>query len=175
MADQLLEELIDGEEIEEQDREILLWITLGLAYGIDIFITRIEREIAILRSAGMGESSILGVLASDFSSNGRIFGEFRNIIKRGIVAGIMQSFRVGQDSVYGDNLELQWVSVGSPRICVDCESRVGETDTWKNWQSRGLPASGFSVCKEYCYCQLIPEGFEIDNRIVIYKDEKGIL
>ena len=77
MADQLLEELIDGEEIEEQDREILLWITLGLAYGIDIFITRIEREIAILRSAGMGESSILGVLASDFSSNGRIFGEFR--------------------------------------------------------------------------------------------------
>ena len=163
----LFEEIIDGEEIKEEDREILLWIALGLAYGIDIFVTRIEREIAVMQSAGMGRGDIARVLAFDLDSNGRVFGELRNLIKSGIVAGIMQGFRIGQDSVYGDNLRLMWVSVGSPRICVDCEARIGEIDTWENWESRGFPASGFSVCKEYCYCQLIPEDIEIDNEIII--------
>ena len=129
----------------------------------------------MLRRSGMGDGDILGVLAADFNTNGRIFGEFRNTIKRGIVSGIMQSFRVGQDNVFGDNIKLRWVSVGSPKICVDCAARVGEVDTWENWQSAGLPASGFSVCKEYCYCQLVPEDIEIDDKIILHKVSKGIL
>ena len=162
-----IEEFLDAEEIEQQDEDTLLWVALGLAYGIDVLATRIEREIAILRGAGIGDREIIRILDTDLRTGGRIFGEFRNTIKRGIVAGVMQGFRIGQDNIYGDSVMMRWVSVGSPRICDDCSSRVGEIDTWENWQALGLPASGFSVCKENCYCQLIPEDIPIDDKVII--------
>ena len=68
----------------------------------------------------------------------------------------MHASRIGQDRVYGDSVAMQWASVGSPKICVDCEGRIGEIRTWDEWEAVGFPASGFSVCKEFCYCQLIP-------------------
>ena len=36
-----LEEFLDAEEIEQQDEDTLLWVALGLAYGIDVLATRI--------------------------------------------------------------------------------------------------------------------------------------
>ena len=143
------------QNLKEEDENILLWATLGISFGIDVFITRIEREIALLRSAGVSESAIVTILGNDFARNGRIFGEFRNTIKRGIVSTVMHASRLGQDRIYGDSVKMQWVSVGSPRICVDCEDRIGEIRTWNEWEALGLPASGFSVCKEYCHCPLI--------------------
>ena len=162
-----LEEFLDAEEIEQQDEDTLLWVALGIAFGIDVLASRIEREIAVLRGSGLGDSAIIQILSDDLRTGGRIFGEFRNSIRRGIIGGIMQGFRVGQDNIYGDSVDFKWVSVGSPKICADCESRVGEVDTWENWQALGLPASGFSVCKENCYCQLIPEDIPIDDKVII--------
>ena len=162
-----LEEFLDAEEIEQQDEDTLLWVALGLAFGIDIFNTRIEREIAILRGAGIRDREIIRILDTDLRTGGRIFGELRVLIKRGIVGGIMQGFRIGQDNIYGDNVMMRWVSVGSPKICVDCQGRLGQIDTWANWEAEGLPASGFSVCKENCYCQLIPEDIPIDDKVII--------
>ena len=162
-----LEEFLDAEEIEQQAEDTLLWVALGIAFGIDVLASRIEREIAVVRGSGLGDSAIIQILSDDLRTGGRIFGEFRNTIRRGIVGGIMQGFRVGQDNIYGDNVMMRWVSVGSPRICDDCSERIGEIDTWENWQALGLPASGFSVCKENCYCQLVPEDIEIDDRIII--------
>ena len=152
----MADEIENTENLKEEDENILLWATLGVSFGIDIFITRLEREIALLRNAGVTEAAIVDILGNDLATNGRIFGEFRNTIKRGIVSATMHASRIGQDRVYGDSVGMQWVSVGSPRICVDCEERIGEVRTWDEWESVGLPASGFSVCKEFCYCQLIP-------------------
>jgi len=146
----------DTQVIEEEDENILLWATLGISFAIDIFVTKIEREIALLRNAGITEAEILNILGNDLATNGRIFGELRNNIKRGIVSSVMQASRLGADRVYGDSVMMQWVSVGSPKICVDCEGRIGQVETWNTWESIGLPASGFSVCKEFCYCQLVP-------------------
>ena len=145
------------QSLEEEDENILLWATLGVSYGIDIFITRLEREIALLRNAGITDAAILNILGNDLATNGRIFGEFRNTIKRGIVSATMQASRVGADRVYGDSMMFRWVSVGTPKICPDCEDRIGEVRSWEEWESLGFPASGFSVCKEFCYCQLVPE------------------
>ena len=78
----------------------------------------------------------------------------------------MQGARIGQDSVYGNQL-MQWVSVGSPNICPDCSKRVGEIRTFQEWLSLGLPATGWSICREFCYCQIIPEDIEIESRIEI--------
>ena len=143
--------------LKEEDENILLWATLGVSYGIDIFITRLEREIALLRNAGVTDIAILDILGNDLATNGRIFGEFRNTIKRGIVSATMQASRVGADRVYGDSMMFRWISVGTPKICPDCEIRIGEIRSWDEWESLGFPASGFSVCKEFCYCQLVPE------------------
>ena len=153
--DELTEEIT--ENIEEEDENILLWATLGISYGIDIFITRLEREIALLRNAGITDAAILDILGNDLATNGRIFGEFRNTIKRGIVSATMQASRIGADRVYGDSMMFRWVSVGTPRICPDCEERIGEIRSWEEWEAFGFPASGFSVCKEFCYCQIVPE------------------
>ena len=125
-----LEEFLDAEEIEQQDEDTLLWVALGIAFGIDVLASRIEREIAVLRGSGLGDSAIIQILSDDLRTGGRIFGEFRNTIRRGIVGGIMQGFRVGQDNIYGDNVMMRWGSVGSPRICDDCSERIGEIDTW---------------------------------------------
>ena len=150
------DEIENTENLKEEDENILLWATLGISFGIDVFITKLEREIALLRNAGVSEAAIVAILGNDLATGGRIFGEFRNTIKRGIVSATMHASRVGQDRIYGDSVEMQWVSVGSPKICIDREDRIGGVRSWDEWESVGLPASGFSVCKEFCYCQLIP-------------------
>ena len=153
------------ENIKEEDENILLWATLGISFGIDIFLTRLEREIAVLRNAGIAESAIIDILGNDFANNGRIFGEFRNTVKRGIVSSVMQASRVGADRVYGDRMMFRWVSVGTPKICPDCKERIGQVRSWEEWESLGFPASGFSVCKEFCYCQLVPEEIEMPSSL----------
>ena len=166
MANEELTEEIT-QNIEEEDENILLWATLGISYGIDVFLTKLEREIAILRNAGITETAIVDILGNDLATNGRIFGEFRNTIKRGVVSATMQASRIGQDRIYGDGLKMQWVSVGTPRICPDCEPRIGEVRSWEEWEALGLPASGFSVCKEFCYCQLVPSDVPMPSSLVI--------
>ena len=163
--DELTEEITQN--LEEEDENILLWATLGISFGIDIFLTRLEREIALFRNAGISESAILNILGNDLATNGRIFGEFRNTIKRGIVSATMQASRIGADRVYGDSVMMRWVSVGTPKICPDCEMRIGEIRSWDEWEALGLPASGFSVCKEFCYCQLVPESVPMPDSLSV--------
>jgi len=154
--------MADKERLDDKDREILLWIALGLSYDVRIFTERLRQEIERLTRSGVSEQSIIGVLGTDFRERGRIFGEFGNSIKRGVVGGIKQAFRRSGEM----GRKLRWVTV-SKNVCPDCESRAGELDTWEGWESRGMPASGWSVCKEYCYCQLMPEDIEINDTIKI--------
>ena len=155
------------ENLTEEDENIILWSAIGATAAVDIFAARIESEILRLRQANVRDAEILRILNDDFSSRGRIFGEFGNNLRRGVVSGIMQGARLGQDTVYGNRLRFRWVSVGSSKICVDCQDRIGRIESWEAWESIGLPATGFSICKEFCYCQLVPEDIEIDDRVVI--------
>ena len=164
MAD---EERINQEELEEEDQAIFAYAAFGISFAIDGFAHEIRSEIRKLRAAGITDGEIGRILASDLESGGRIFGSFRNSIKRGVVSGVMQAHRVGQDRIYGDSLKMKWVSVGSPNICDDCQERIGRIEEWDIWESLGLPASGFSVCKESCYCQLIPITYPISDRVVV--------
>lgn len=154
--------MADEKRLDDKDRGILLWVTLGLSYDVRIFAERLGQEIDRLIRSGVSEQSIIGVLSQDLNSRGRIFGEFRNSIKRGVVGGINQAFRRAGEM----GQKLRWVAV-SRNICPDCEERAGQVDTWEGWESRGMPASGWSVCKEYCYCQLIPADVEIDDNLKI--------
>ena len=150
------------EKLDDKDREILLWIALGLSYDVRIFAERLGQEVERLVRSGVSEQSIIGVLDEDFSRSGRIFGEFKKSIKRGIVGGINQAFRRSGEM----GQKLRWITV-SKNVCPDCESRAGELDTWEGWEARGMPASGWSVWKEYCYCQLMPESIDMDDTLKI--------
>ena len=154
--------MADKEGLDDKDREILLWIALGLSYDVRIFSERLGQEIERLTRSGVSEQSIIGILDTDFRSKGRIFGEFVRSVKRGVVGGINQAFRRSGEM----GRKLRWITV-SKNVCPDCESRAGELDTWEGWESRGMPASGWSVCKEFCYCQLMPEDIEINDTIKI--------
>ena len=153
--------------LTEEDERLLLWSAIGAAAAVDIFTARIESEILRLRQANVGDAEIARILRDDLASRGRIFGEYANNLRRGVVSGVMQGARFGQDTVYSDSVRFRWVSVGSSKICVDCQSRIGRVETWEAWEAIGLPATGFSICKEFCYCQLVPEDIEIDDRVVI--------
>ena len=161
------EKRINQEELDKEDQAIYKWAAFHLAFAIEAFGNEIRAEISRLRAAGVVDSEIGRILATDLESGGRIFGSFRNSVKRGIVSGIMQGHRVGQDRIYGDSLKMRWVSVGSPNICPDCERRIGRIESWNVWESIGLPASGFSVCKGYCYCQLIPTTYPIEDKVIV--------
>ena len=149
-------------ELDEKDRRLLIETALGLSYDIRIFSERLGQEIDRLTRNGLDEQSIIRVLEQDLATNGRIFGELRNSIKRGVTGGINQAFRRAGEM----GQSLKWIAI-SKTPCDDCRSRAGEVDTWDNWEARGMPSSGWSVCKEYCYCQLMPESLDIDDTITI--------
>ena len=154
--------MANNRELDEKDRRLLIEIALGLSYDIRIFSERLGQEIDRLTRSGLDEQSIIGVLKQDLATNGRIFGELRNSIKRGVTGGINQAFRRAGEM----GQSLKWIAI-SKNPCDDCRSRAGEVDTWDNWEARGMPASGWSACKEYCYCQLMPESLDIDDTITI--------
>jgi hypothetical protein len=149
-------------ELDEKDRRLLIETALGLSYDIRIFSERLGQEIDRLTRNGLDEQSIIRVLEQDLATNGRIFGELRNSIKREVTGGINQAFRRAGEM----GQSLKWIAI-SKNPCDDCRSRAGEVDTWDNWEARGMPSSGWSVCKEYCYCQLMPESLDIDDTITI--------
>jgi len=148
------------ETIDEKDRELLLWVALGLTYDVRIFAERLGQQINQLRRSGVDEQSIIRILSEDLGGNRRVFGELRNSIKRGVVGGINQAFR--RSGTMGR--KLKWITI-SKNVCPDCESRAGQVDTLEGWEAQGLPSTGWSVCREYCYCQLIPEDIEIDDKL----------
>ena len=153
-------------DLTEEDESIILWATLATAFAIDIFATRIEQQIALLGQAGVSNAGVADALRGDLLSRGRIFGELDNSIRRGIISGVMQGSRLGQDKVYGNNL-MRWVTVGSPKICPDCETRIGQVSTWEEWAAIGLPATGWSRCREFCYCQLIPSNIPMPDAVIV--------
>ena len=150
------------DNLDEQDRRLFTAIASRMSYDSRIFNQRIGKEVDRLRRAGLDEQSIIRVLSQDLSTNGRIFGELRNAIKRGIVGVINQAFR--RSGEMGQS--LRWVTV-SKNPCDDCITVAGQVDTWENWEKRGMPGSGWSLCNDNCYCQLVPDDMEIEDTVLI--------
>ena len=81
------------DDLDGKDRRLLTAIAAGMSYDTRVFDQRFRQEIDRLTRGGLDEQSIIRVLEQDFTTNGRIFGELRNSIKRGVVGGINQAFR----------------------------------------------------------------------------------
>jgi len=155
----------DINDLDTRDRKIIEWVAKILGFDIATFGQRIRQQIESLRGVGVSEQSIARFLDTDLKSKGRIFGELANSIKRGIVAGIMQISR--REINVGDSVNYRWVVAQGVKNCDDCLTREGEIDTWDGWIGRGMPATGWSICRHHCYCQVVPENTDIDDIIEI--------
>ena len=118
---------------------------------------------------GMSQDQILDNLMEDLVSNGRIFGGVTRGLSEAVGAGYDD---IAQGEIFDANPETQtweWI-VTSSNPCSDCLPRHKETATYQEWQSIGLPRSGFSVCRDRCKCVLLPTGkatADLDDPVIV--------
>jgi len=135
-------------------------ITVNIRTKAEKTALTLEEYIQSLRSAGMADKEIKKLLLTDLDEGGRIFGEFYRGLGMDITGKLGEVSNAASYEMFGFKPEdkLTWVSVSieqGDKACPDCEPRHGESDTYGNWILRGLPKSGFSVCRTYCKCKLI--------------------
>jgi hypothetical protein len=117
---------------------------------IDNFITTMRETIGDEEIYSMIESGESQVVANEVKSA-------RNTLDRvgeqtRTVAA--QTGAIEKISEEDDNDEYEWVLGKNHRHCPDCEARAGRTETLEDWELIGTPKSGFSVCQDFCRCQL---------------------
>ena len=147
-------------QLPPEARELLEQTMGKMLYDADVFNSRVGKAVQTQSAAGLSSAAIAGGLASDMATGGPIFGEIRNTIKSSLVEGINQTGRAGSFQAYdaNDQTMFTWVTVAGHKICQDCGPRGGEQQTLKEWESQGMPGSGWSVCGGHCYCILDPSG-----------------
>ena len=144
-----------------------------LSFDVEIFNSNIEKSVAAMVANGMSDGAIKKVIETDMKEGGRIFGQLRNEIKSQVVFAINQSAKLGQYKNYDmDKMLFTWVTVGGHKVCPDCDARAGQTKTWAEWEAEGIPGSGWSVCKGYCYCVLDPTG-KVSKRVNMQPPKGG--
>ena len=164
-GDDLTNVLESLDNLPPQVEEMLLNIVDQMTFDVQIFNTNIEKTVSTMMANGLSDEAIETVLLEDMKKGGRIFGELRNNTKASIAFGIGQASRLGQYENYDlDKGQFAWVTVGGHKVCPDCDGREGIIMNFQNWESAGLPGSGWSVCQGYCYCVLDPTG-EIKTKI----------
>ena len=139
----------------------------SVAFDVMIFGNRMEQYVERLIAQGMSEAIISETLANDLATGGRIFGELKNSVAAGIAELTNQAGRLGMLEEWGEKYQnFMWITVAGHKVCPDCDLRGGIIDTWDNWVLEGLPGSGWSVCRGYCYCVLDPTG-ELSDKIQV--------
>tara|TARA_Y100000593_G_scaffold95130_1_gene200433 strand:+ start:9576 stop:10121 length:546 start_codon:yes stop_codon:yes gene_type:complete len=147
------------DDLPDEVEAMLIGMMDNMVYDITTFSNNIEKTVYTMSSAGISDKVIRETLLNDMETGGQIFGQLKNNTKAGIVSAINQAAKMGQYENY--DLEeglFTWVTVSGHKICIDCEGRTGLKKTFSEWESEGLPGSGWSVCKGYCYCVLDPSG-----------------
>tara|TARA_R110000744_G_scaffold137110_2_gene247520 strand:+ start:2553 stop:3128 length:576 start_codon:yes stop_codon:yes gene_type:complete len=134
----------------------------------------ITQTINNLRLSGMSDSAIRIRLLTDLNNGGVIFGTYRNAIKNTTGSAIHMASSEATRSVFEDNnvKQYSWIT-GGGNTCPDCLPRHGEIRTFEQWQSVGIPRSGFSVCGHNCGCTLVPSTYQgEDLEKALYRTER---
>lgn len=129
----------------------------------------LEEFIRVQRLAGLSSAQIETILFDDLLNSGRIFGEFKRALGINTSGKMNELANIAEFAEITDGeseTELRWLTTEGDHVCPDCEPRHGEVDTFANWMVRGLPKSGWSVCRHYCQCTLAPaDGTELINKV----------
>ena len=163
------------DELPPEVETMLLGVMDKMVYDVRTFSNSLEKSVFSMNQAGVSDNVIKQTLANDMGTGGSIFGKLRNDTKASIVDGINQSAKMGQYKNYDlDKGEFVWVTVGGHKVCPDCDARTGSKMTFQEWESEGIPGSGWSVCQGFCYCVLDPTGKMTKSVEVIRPGESKI-
>lgn len=148
------------QNLPAEARELLDRSMAKMLFDAEVFGSRVNKAVQGQRIAGISDDLIKAGLLEDMQNGGRVFGEIRNQVKGSLVEGINQSSRAGTFQALDPDADtlFTWITVAGHKICQDCAPRGGQRKTLKEWEELGLPASGWSVCRGYCYCILDPSG-----------------
>ena len=148
------------QSLPAEARELLDRSMAKMLFDAEVFGSRVNKAVQGQRIAGISDDLIKAGLLEDMQNGGRVFGEIRNQVKGSLVEGINQSSRAGTFQALDPESDtlFTWITVAGHKICKDCEPRGGQRKTLREWEELGLPASGWSVCRGYCYCILDPSG-----------------
>ena len=148
------------QNLPAEARELLDRSMAKMLFDAEVFGSRVNKAVQGQRIAGISDDLIKAGLLEDMQNGGRVFGEIRNQVKGSLVEGINQSSRAGTFQALDPEADtlFTWITVAGHKICQDCAPRGGQRKTLKEWEELGLPASGWSVCRGYCYCILDPSG-----------------
>ena len=121
--------------------------------------------ITSMQVSGMSNTAIKASLMADLTGGGRIFGNYRNQVKNTVKSGVsMAGSNASKDIFTKAGVEkFRWQTVQGDTVCPDCEPRHGQIESMKVWEMIGTPQSGFSVCQQYCQCQLIAADYKGEN------------
>lgn len=164
---EILESL--DEQFPDDIDSIIDEIIALMIFDSEAFALNVDKYVTQLRASGISDEIIQERLAKDMEESGKIFGSLKNSIKAAVVLGIAQAARFGQYEEFDMEQEFTWVTVSGHRICSDCEERAGETLPFSEWESLGLPGSGWSLCGSFCYCVLDPTG-TVSSKIELPKN-----
>jgi hypothetical protein len=151
-----------GIQITEAQAEIitgeLATMTASMEATKQVFEIKLTNLIAGLNSRGLSEEQVINVLLDDLQNDGAIFGG----LKRQLI-GDAQSFaevsssRLDNEIIFEESgkEQMTWLAI-LVNTCEDCIARHGFTKSYQEWQELGLPATGWSICKFKCKCQLFP-------------------
>ena len=149
-----------------------------MVFNVNIFAENINKTVTNMTNNGVGKETIKKTLQADMAGGGRIFGQLRNQTKETLVGGINRSGAIGQYQTYLSNGFTEeslfvWVTASGHRICIDCRERADMPEMkFSKWEDLGVPGSGQTVCKGYCYCVLDPVG-KMDREVQVDIKEKN--
>lgn len=161
-----LNRFVIGLEIESPVARELQIFSKNLIASTDIFKVKVKGLIDNLKSRDLSDEDIVAVLLDDFDNNGEIFGGLKRGLTRSAeellvnVENETKSFAWQEE---GFDERETWIAV-LVNTCQDCFPRHGVTLPHSIWVQRGLPGSGFSVCKQNDQCQLVPVSIALSKK-----------
>jgi len=161
--------------------ELVIEIAEQLAYEANTVQAEVDQYLGTVAAAGLTQEAIRDLVFGGNSVTARTFTEsFKRRIVSIIDGAINKSWgdgmvaRLNADDVdaekKGRGLRLFTWRVESAKPCPDCSGRNGEKRSLAEWQSAGLPRSGWSLCGRNCKCILDSKGQGNFN----YKRKRGL-
>ena len=137
---------------------------------LDVLFEELKKQAGILKSdiaiykknaraAGMSSKEILSDLVKTGKNKTGQAQLFAKKMKMVASTAALRERNAAKIAAYSEKVKptalWQWITI-SIKPCPDCEARAGIVLKMIEWQSRGLPGAGATICFRRCYCQLIP-------------------
>ncbi len=151
-------ELVVGLDITDPVARELTIFQKNMVASADIFKIKVKGLISNLKARNVSDEDVIATLLDDFDNNGAIFGGLKRGLERSseeMLQNIQNETKTQAWQEEGFDESETWIAV-LVNTCEDCLPRHGVTLPHSVWEARGLPGTGWSVCKEHCQCQTIP-------------------